>query len=709
MSPRWWRVRAAGVAVLLGVTLGAAPALAGAGVPQVAGVDCTGVQVPDARPVVLLVHGFTGSAAAWPKARSGGYTLTGEDMSGYYMTAFDYAPASRQWVNDPRSGPALAVRIHCLALASRSVHGPGMVLLVAHSLGALASQYALAQTVDGRKVSDDVGGLVALGAPWQGSFWLSSALVDTASFVIEQSCNLGWPVAGGSTAASSSPGSGYLPRQRRPASAFPSSPGAPPNAACAYLRNLDQNRVGSPAVQGFIPKSPLVGTPNPLMDTLNKDEPLPVSVPVLDLAGAVDPITYVFEQKRLLFTQTPQRTQLASGDNDLVVTIASATTPGGRKADSTVVHCPWDIRYPAVMPSCWHGPMPSTAAFAALVKAQLDRWRAAAQVPVAPPVQAWFNHTYQVKCPRLADSPVTVQVANKAGAAGKFQVRVGAVTQGELTGAPGKETAVLLLCQDTTLSPNVFADEVQVFDARGHLLGGPLQLPSPFVPTAQFSGVVKVPHFSGTPFTIAGATLQTGADYWTVSDLPGQPSVHRVLTWRWTGATFAPTGAPTEADLACRPGTPNSFTLGPVCLVPGGFTMARVSPGFAHGGVCVGGACPQLNVYAGAGYAELMQGGNVNGPFQMDAPDGWSIYGEMPCEGGSDPVPGASRLTSSGFAPFGPKKSLYRQWTVTCRDGSTQLVTAWLLPVTHVALVTAPMKPLSVGAVDVMVRGASFH
>ena len=78
-------------------------------------------------------------------------------------------------VTNPAIGPALAKRIDCLARSSLRGGGLGRVILVNHSMGGLATRYAAGQTVDGRRVSDELGLVVTIGTPNLGTAWANLA------------------------------------------------------------------------------------------------------------------------------------------------------------------------------------------------------------------------------------------------------------------------------------------------------------------------------------------------------------------------------------------------------------------------------------------------------------------------------------------------------------------------------------------------------
>jgi len=84
---------------------------------------------------------------------------------------FDYGAHNLDWVTNPAIGLAFANAVSCLA--QQSGH---QVVIVAHSMGGLAAQFAVGQPDPyGGLVADHVAELITIGTPFQGS-WLLSAI-----------------------------------------------------------------------------------------------------------------------------------------------------------------------------------------------------------------------------------------------------------------------------------------------------------------------------------------------------------------------------------------------------------------------------------------------------------------------------------------------------------------------------------------------------
>jgi len=54
---------------------------------------------------------------------------------------------------------------------------------------------------------------------------------------------------------------------------------------------------------------------------------------------------------------------------------------------------------------------------------------------------------------------------------------------------------------------------------------------------------------------------------------------------------------------------------------------------------------------------------------------------------GDEPVSGTAKILEQGLKPVGSKKADYRKWLVTCADGTSRELRAWVLPVSKLAIV----------------------
>jgi pimeloyl-ACP methyl ester carboxylesterase len=138
--------------------------------------ETVGTRVP-----VILIHGYTGSPKEWGSDYDTASMFFKIDMMhGTYVSAFDYSQDSTNWVTDQAIGPDFASYIHCVAQASGATHGPGKVhgfgkvIVVAHSMGGLATRYAAnyGDTEDGitaKMVTDDLAAVITIGTPNTGT------------------------------------------------------------------------------------------------------------------------------------------------------------------------------------------------------------------------------------------------------------------------------------------------------------------------------------------------------------------------------------------------------------------------------------------------------------------------------------------------------------------------------------------------------------
>ncbi|MFC4611235.1 esterase/lipase family protein [Streptomyces maoxianensis] len=127
---------------------------------------------------VLFVHGFNSGPAMWTgdeaKVEGSNKTLVDLVSETGSTTAFtfDYRSFSNRWVTDRAIGHRLADTISCLRnQADRRV------ILVAHSMGGLAAQWAASDR--GGRVGRHITAVVTLGTPYKGS-WLAECTLNRA-------------------------------------------------------------------------------------------------------------------------------------------------------------------------------------------------------------------------------------------------------------------------------------------------------------------------------------------------------------------------------------------------------------------------------------------------------------------------------------------------------------------------------------------------
>jgi hypothetical protein len=393
------------------------------------------------------------------------------------------------------------------------------------------------------------------------------------------------------------------------------------------------------------------------------------------------------------------------GIGDLPVSVDSATAV---PVKSTPAACPAiDLPRSGASP-CYHLALHTNPVLVGPVLAAVRS--------LTSPRADWANHKYTLPCAGESQQGFAVTlrsgrgtgIPRRNGPYDRAEVTLEATSSGDLTGDGRAETSVLLSCSP---QPGNFAvQEVQIF-AQGDqqvLATLPTVVNAP-APAWGLAGM-----YLAKRFRVSGGALRVGMLMYATGDSHASgPSHPRTVTWRWDGRRFqseltrTPTLTPQVAG--CGPGRAGTFTVGPVCLPAQGYEITADGRGGATGSLCDLADCPRFSLYTGKAYAELMQGGpRTDGPFRKDAPDGWVTSTGLPmCMGGSG-FNGSSRLTASGLAPFGSKKAEFRQWTVGCSNGETQMVTAWILPITHVVLVQQPARQVAVGPLQAMVAAASF-
>jgi pimeloyl-ACP methyl ester carboxylesterase len=308
---------------------------------------------------VLLVHGFFSSEATWNQGRPSMIRTLGQ-VRGLYVRTFDYSRVNTRWVTDPDIGPALADRIACLAAASRQAGGPGKVVIVAHSMGGLATRYAASLASGGRRIGSLLGLVVTVGTPHLGSFLMAElshpglyAGEHTLGFLIQAYC-------GAADVASS----GAMPDDVR--------------MLCDLLAAGN-----SPAAFAMTPGS----------RKLRELPPMPSTVPVRAIADSIDRVAFGINGY-------PLRTEL-SKVGDLVVKEASATaqhSAPGAGGGTANVHCD-NLVLPGRMPDCWHMQETSNPLVKQFVVASIKQYLAAAQAvtkPIPPSfVGQWYVHGSQ--------------------------------------------------------------------------------------------------------------------------------------------------------------------------------------------------------------------------------------------------------------------------------------------------------------------------
>lgn len=481
--------------------------------------------VAASRVPVLFVHGIQSGRDMWDAPVTGRTaavtTLVGQ-IDGATAYTFSYRDAALDWVADQRIGPTLAATINCLATASGR-----KVVVVAHSMGGLATQLALREPIDSQHqclgdstpdacTAANVLDVVTLGTPFQGSLMLSygQAARVAADALAVLSGRIDLAIAMEEMLATCA----------KAAQASLQSGGA---LVCGRAGVLD-----SPAGRALLYHSREIA----------ELPAWPTSVPLRAEAGDI----YLPERDLI---STPWLTVSARPVliGDWAVTADSAEAVS---QPSEPVHCAVDRRDAVAVfanavasdfatPACAHNAL---AANPDLVGVILATVRAAVKAQTPTPVDEidWSTRRYTVDCAGIGDRPFGVDVRNGVGAgppdsqnSDGLDVRVVDAVPGELTGDGTRQEAVLLSCAPRNVSPNFYTVEVQVFRAGPGKLA---TLRPPVGATPSDFGIE--PRLNGQPFAVADGHLLTGTDYWVGRDARCCPSVTKTIQWTWNGSGF---------------------------------------------------------------------------------------------------------------------------------------------------------------------------
>jgi pimeloyl-ACP methyl ester carboxylesterase len=279
------------LAVLAASCIVGMPAQAGAAAPGC--MPGIGRRVP-----IVFVHGFLGQPTAWTQMQK----IIQKQVPQAQTVLFDYSRYNRDWVDNPNIGPKLASEIACLAASSRQAGGSGKVIVVAHSMGGLATRWAATESSDASEVAKDLGLVVTISTPNLGT-----GLATEAAALLEAIC--------------------------MPSTLDGPAPTPAPGSFCATWS----------AVYGMQRYAP----------EIEKLSWLPNGIPVFALGGDVTLTVPLFGTTLRLDTKG----DLAVGDRSAIQGIAHANEGGGSAAiscSSNVVH---DLLTRSG-PPCWHSALP---------------------------------------------------------------------------------------------------------------------------------------------------------------------------------------------------------------------------------------------------------------------------------------------------------------------------------------------------------------
>lgn len=139
--------------------------------------------VDPARHLVVLVHGWTGTASAMATTASMLEERMGDQVE---VRLFDYARHATDWAARATIAPCLADHLRALSDAHRAVGGDGKVFVVAHSMGGLVTLFSTDPSVVATPVTaDELGGLVTLDTPFLGSPFGGTVLAEVKEALAE--------------------------------------------------------------------------------------------------------------------------------------------------------------------------------------------------------------------------------------------------------------------------------------------------------------------------------------------------------------------------------------------------------------------------------------------------------------------------------------------------------------------------------------------
>lgn len=169
----------------------------GAAAQTVSYQDCLATPDIGDRLPIVLVHGFNSSPVAWPDTTRS-YLASPE--SKFCVAAFDYETSATRWVTDENIGSALGKVIVKIAEKSARDGGAGRVVVLAHSMGGLATRCAASIECSGvPNVAESIRAVITFGAPHLGSTlrgYGRSVVSGVIGHVLGTACRLSGDAAG---------------------------------------------------------------------------------------------------------------------------------------------------------------------------------------------------------------------------------------------------------------------------------------------------------------------------------------------------------------------------------------------------------------------------------------------------------------------------------------------------------------------------------
>jgi pimeloyl-ACP methyl ester carboxylesterase len=135
------------------------------------GTSTTATAIVRSRRPVVLVHGWTGQPMFATAAKLGKLM-----PKNWQFLSFDYSAVNDHWAARQEIAPCLARYLHTVSEAYKTAGGDGRVYVVTHSMGGLATSYAVNPRYGGiADLGSRIAGVVTLDTPWSGSPWGATA------------------------------------------------------------------------------------------------------------------------------------------------------------------------------------------------------------------------------------------------------------------------------------------------------------------------------------------------------------------------------------------------------------------------------------------------------------------------------------------------------------------------------------------------------
>lgn len=150
--------------VLAAASLPAGTATASAGCEQPPQIDAPTGFSASARPVVL-VHGWDGKGATMQPIDAA-LKQAGLPVRSY---VFDYSSHNTDWAARPTVARCLSQYIAAISAGYRNSGGDGKVIVIAHSMGGLATRFAASSQYTSTPIASDLGALITVDTPSLGS------------------------------------------------------------------------------------------------------------------------------------------------------------------------------------------------------------------------------------------------------------------------------------------------------------------------------------------------------------------------------------------------------------------------------------------------------------------------------------------------------------------------------------------------------------